>query len=609
MSVLHYPRLYFTGETEWNPSVTNNSASIFSDKTGNLMIGNMSDEDFHNNVILSNTNPAKNGGDWNLYGNNSCSFKNAFISGGHIDNQNYLSNDPIIETPVKLLDSRGLESAKLVDINPYRVESQIYFDSIRFGSDDNFILLGGDSRLYSRWLNFARNLNNDGKAIIAGTAGSIWQVGIKSENIEFKNTDNSQIISSFVDKLSNAKGLVLRFSSYLTNYYFKYDDINNQEDLHKKYLNGFTGDNPAKSYMVGSLGLWLDDETSTAPPGRLMKPVPIRVQPDNNERQLIGPFTVQEVDESIAFDLSNCIPEVNQSGEKANLGDLILMADEVNANNSRLVTLKQSNYSKKEYEKKGGCLNLKTDSHIRSKFHENRLKLIHSSGVIIAEEVEAYAICDNQCVYLNKGEEQTVSIRVFYRGNRATNNFRVRFVNYDYEYKAILSNQNPNRPHLSQWHVELLEGIDLPVDSQGEVNLTIKSQHPGSNYLGFIVYKKGVEPEIPYRLDKSSESYMSIRVLPFDDHYSQLPDSEITWDLMYEHVFRYYHLLYPGMSKIIPFNNKNIMETFHERIAVSTDKKNIEKTDYMPVTRELSAGKRHLIKRWSSLLQKRANPT
>jgi hypothetical protein len=102
------------------------------------------------------------------------------------------------------------------------------------------------------------------------------------------------------------------------------------------------------------------------------------------------------------------------------------------------------------------------------------------------------------------------------------------------------------------------------------------------------------------------EYFSCYRILPFDD-YSRVPDEEITFDYVYREVFSYYSILYPVMSHIIPWGPANTpsdphrVAQFAALIADSISEERQGTTLEMPVTRELSAGKRSLLHRWCAL--------
>ena len=95
-------------------------------------------------------------------------------------------------------------------------------------------------------------------------------------------------------------------------------------------------------------------------------------------------------------------------------------------------------------------------------------------------------------------------------------------------------------------------------------------------------------------------SYNTFRVLP-DDNYDNVPDSQITWDFVYQNVIRYFYLVYPGMFARLAFQNETIAKQSASIIAKMVAKSGWDSTSYMPVSRDLSDGKRKLLQRWCAL--------
>ena len=69
---------------------------------------------------------------------------------------------------------------------------------------------------------------------------------------------------------------------------------------------------------------------------------------------------------------------------------------------------------------------------------------------------------------------------------------------------------------------------------------------------------------------------------------------------MYQNIFRYYNLTFPAMSKVIPLDNQAAMEAAAPEIVRRTDPALRHSTRYMPITRDLSTGKRDLIVQWAN---------
>ena len=87
-------------------------------------------------------------------------------------------------------------------------------------------------------------------------------------------------------------------------------------------------------------------------------------------------------------------------------------------------------------------------------------------------------------------------------------------------------------------------------------------------------------------------------------------DAQINnWPFIYQEVFCYFAVLYPIMSTFIPWgptdapDDPQKVAAFANNMIQMTDPAFWDSTGYMPITRELSAGKRALLLRWCQLQQ------
>jgi hypothetical protein len=95
-------------------------------------------------------------------------------------------------------------------------------------------------------------------------------------------------------------------------------------------------------------------------------------------------------------------------------------------------------------------------------------------------------------------------------------------------------------------------------------------------------------------------SYNIFRVLP-DDNFDDVPDDQITWDFVYRNVIRYFYLIYPGMFARLAFQNEETAQQCAAIIKTLISADTWHSTSYMPVSRDLSDGKRNLLLRWCAL--------
>lgn len=101
-----------------------------------------------------------------------------------------------------------------------------------------------------------------------------------------------------------------------------------------------------------------------------------------------------------------------------------------------------------------------------------------------------------------------------------------------------------------------------------------------------------------------------MRTLPADEDLAAVPDSDLTWDLLFTEVLSHYHAVTPRMSTIIDLSDRDAVRTFAARILDVTDldasgDRNpppFESARYMPVTRDMSANRRQLLRRYCAML-------
>ncbi len=96
---------------------------------------------------------------------------------------------------------------------------------------------------------------------------------------------------------------------------------------------------------------------------------------------------------------------------------------------------------------------------------------------------------------------------------------------------------------------------------------TVKGLAPGGALIAFTLDGNPPPGRYPWR----NTSYAGFRVLPDDDYSHHDHKTRVGWPFMYEHVFRYYRLIYPAMSNVVPFDNQKAMESASKTIVELTD--------------------------------------
>jgi hypothetical protein len=326
MSVLSFPRIYFSGYMGWDPPTANNNDYLPVYDGPNALLdwsylatqgitpANFKTE-FRKWAMGSHTDtcppsppgPATNdtctdcgtpaGEDichmasrWDYYGSGGCWLvdypqgqKVTLTSGGSTAyNQSAPSSDAIIGTPVVIAGNTfgGRSSpARLIDVNPESPwSSQVFFATIRVGDEKTFISAPQSWRMHSRRFFVPRNISGD--LIIAGAIGVIFQTTAPFDRLTINNGGNSQLLAALEAAMQKpgASGLMLRFTAFNTLYYQNgvYNNIAQQpktcDELEAMYEAGEVFMNPAYSGVVGTFGVWNEGELSTVPGGHLLVP-------------------------------------------------------------------------------------------------------------------------------------------------------------------------------------------------------------------------------------------------------------------------------------------------------------------------------------------------
>ncbi|MFZ5816265.1 MAG: hypothetical protein ACOY93_13365 [Bacillota bacterium] len=247
-----------------------------------------------------------------------------------------------------------------------------------------------------------------------------------------------------------------------------------------------------------------------------------------------------------------------------------------------------------------------------------------AAKVMLSEvRVPQVLVDEDRLAYFEQGQPGSIRVQVFEQGRPAQRPVRVRLELWKDQNTpgSEDSSTDPPTVTVTQLHyVPITESdpryaltaaeIEVPAGGVAEVGIIPKA--PGCYKIRYI--PEGVDPAaLPSPPDWTVEFFSCFRVLPQDD-YSGYSDEEINeWNFIYEHLFQYYDLLYPIMGKYIPWTEQKgkpeqLRQMDQEKVRMfaalmlqSIDEKNLGSTMAMPITRELSAGKRELLRRWCLL--------
>ncbi|WLD69929.1 MULTISPECIES: hypothetical protein [Pseudomonas] len=362
MSVLNFPRIYLGGHLFWNPPTANNNDMYPLYDAVKMQMNwrfldsfNVTPQNAASTLLPWTIAPLPHSqipgyvlqvpgnasqlttpmipGEWNLFGDNACGTVSynqiqSVVTGGELPTGGYVSQDPLINQSFQLLGnpfgSNAPTPARFVDVSPWQnTFTALYFDKLVLGTGQCGLTLKREHRMLDRFLNF--NWANLGGLSYVTTT---WQTCFPKENLAWV-IGNSALLQNLQAQMEQqkAKGLMFRFSTYLTCYdrngiFNNYPPIDTHssspEALAKvtaMYQQGLdnVGDiffNPAYSRTVGTLGLWLDGEFPTAPAGRRLipaNPVPI-TSPTQTTSAKLGVISAQAHGDTLSLDLGNAFP-------------------------------------------------------------------------------------------------------------------------------------------------------------------------------------------------------------------------------------------------------------------------------------------------------------
>ena len=561
MSVLDTPRIMFRGRITWDPIVTNNYPKFYSeDDCEPVWPPTDPVTKFREEAV----DAALTGGNWNPHGTHRATFYETTIAS--VDcGAGPSTSDSFVGRPVAL---QGM----LVDLEPYgSVSSQFFFDLMSFGIDGGCrVLAPRRTRMTARYINFARNLSYK---YIAGVASVMWQTSFaKADGLQIDAHD-SAILAALQRALADddALGLTVRWNAYRTIYY----DNENIMDravaareaaaLHQKLVGGGFQPNPARSELVGALGIWRRGEATAVPGDRLLQSVETAKIP-------LGSAFARLASGRLTIDLSNSVPETDLTLTKKDLGPLTVVAVDPTHNAPEVVlgTLTYADYDRTAYDRSAGIVSLPLDAAQASVAAGRDLVVRGADGGEYLHERPLLACPDEPNVYLDEGDVRHVQVRIFERGVA------------------------PGRPIELTVQGDASSAQPFTVESDPQGLAEVPFTGLGGNVEGFLLVS-GAGSVIPAGIDTQVTDYMYVRTLPAD---ASVAAAAPTWDNVYTMVLRNWHAMAPCMDNWLRLGDREQVAAYGPLVRRLTARDNFESFRCMPVTRDLTAGQRMLLYRW-----------
>lgn len=568
MSVLEIPRVYFKGQVSWDPVTTNNYPANYDEKDCTTILPSevpgIQDEvqKFRDNAVAQ----IGSNGNWNPHGTYRSSFYDAAVC-GFDRGKGSSTDDPFVTSAVNF-------AGMLVDLEPFGAyTSQLFFDSMLFGVDGGYLIqLPRTSRVIARQINFGRNTSK--QTAIAGVASIVWTTSFaKTDGLRINALD-SGILEDLneVLKPDDVLGLTVRFNAYRTIYYDNQKLTNGSaamqaeaDALAAKITGGGFQPNPARSLIVGVLGLWRKGEPAQEPGDRALIPA--------GSKSGVGGANARCNSDAIVLDLSNSVPEVDAALNKADLGELTVIAvDQAGAVQETLGSIPYSSYDRPAYEATAGLVTLPIESGLSQKIAGLNLEVHSSKGMILQEEAfRAVPLEPN--LYLDQGKSKEVSFQVYEHGQPVGAGISLQMNQMSADGSTIESS------------------IQLTTDAGGTIHVS-----PASD-PGITAYVPSFTPaEAPTAgLNTQRNTYLYVRVLPADKNIATLPP---TWPNVYKYVLANWNAMAPCMDNWLRLDDPAQVRAYTAILKRLTSPASFELFRFMPITRDMSAGMRSLLYGW-----------
>ncbi|HYI39543.1 MAG TPA: hypothetical protein VE053_04405 [Allosphingosinicella sp.] len=582
MSVLDTPRLYFSGEMVWDPIVTNNYGP---DPTQKPPFAGFYDEDaciplppgdsvadFRQRAI-DFVDPAN----WNPHGTHRSNFL-AQISG--VDTGGGLDwSDPVVGAPADFL-------GMLVDAEPYGTfSSQLFFDSMRFGVDGGYrIACPRSFRVMSRFVYFNRNSYNTVKA---GVASVIWQTSFPKDAGLQLDAHDSPALQALATALEDPDvlGLTVRWNTYRTIYY---DDptittngggqlsIDAQALIAKLNIPNSFQPNPARSLMVGVVGLWRQGEPACEPGDRALLAQGAPFQ------QPVGTAFTRVTNGALVVDLGNSVREVDAEVNKQQLDALSVCA--MSADGTSVVqvlgTIPYSQYDREAYVATSGLVTLPLDPSQCDIATAAPLQIRSGANVYLAEAVVAPsnrllrpAVMTQQNIYMDEGDAAvSTGIQVLDTGYATTPGIQVNRYSYDDASGAVTPVDTAS------------------TDSNGIAWFDVAAASAGA--VDCYLFTVGTDAAAPATLDPQTTCYIYVRTLPAD---ADIGAMEPTWENVFNNVLAKWNAMAPCMDNWLWLNDPAQVHAYGGILKKLTDSSAFEAYRYMPVVRDMTQGERTLL--------------
>jgi hypothetical protein len=639
MSLFDYPRINITGTLQLNPGTANNDDYAqggqytmpsnwgpFAGQTLGLVESamveartyGMSDADFiawvqqpqtFNSLPPGPATQVQIPSEWNYYGDMGSKVLSASVVGVQTGpGASYDAADASVPLS-SLIGATLAYSGGITDLNSQGSPpaTQFFIDQLTLTSNKKKVLQGQPSKGACQWINFYRNVNQQGDS---GAGGYEYHVIRKGAGTVID-------LPGFDDP--NIEGVIFR--------YYLFNIIHaplTTDELAAKYAKQQI--NPAPLQFVATIApLYKGETIITGPTGRLLVSntpnvkVPAGTSNNNSGGFIsLGPAVLQLRNKTLSAEFVGTFPDYYHPDTKANpkydFGPVQLSVSA----GANVIPIGMVDYAHTAAGDARGWIfdfDLSNNADALSALQgtEGTLSLTHPQWGTILSETDFYVVTNAQAIYgeqhgpgdafRNQGTIEPATVEVYSRGVQLPRG---------------------KCPPITVWQYR-----SIPIEAPGNAQVVSTSFQPGDplrvdtsypgNYLFTFTVSDTAAPAPAAYPPKSYLDFMnppwitnapgiSLRILPNDEDFSRYyvdPSVEeatgndlLTFDVVYQKVLRTYYLLFPAMNKHIPLNNEARVTAAAGRILGATEFELWMTTDYMPRTRDMSMSRRRLLRAW-----------
>ena len=362
----------------------------------------------------------------------------------------------------------------------------------------------------------------------------------------------------------------------------------------------------------------------------------------------LGPMIVEVNDSVISLDLGSTMPECGPVGEwpsdlvKANFGTLDFGV--MNPTFTSIAEISYDQYAQAAYEGTAGIIDIPFS---QTKFGSGTGTVLASGPLAVQiqppsgdpvtalEELQYSAQTDSRGIYLDQNGTAEFPVAVYNFGAISPNT-SVLVAQYDQSLSVVPAGATPlvtftngQQSTVSTSSKTCPSGPPTNVtvvqsDETGVATVGIAAASPGFAVLAF--YPFSGDPQTPAcallgPLAPTSGSityayYATVRVLPFDDALPQqfvdlwnsTHDATLAWQFIYNNILYLYDMVFSVMLEFVNLGDQQQVIAKRKTIwTLTSEEYAAENSGAMPVTRDLSAGKRKTLHLWIYLVANQQN--